>query len=293
MFLATTNPSVCKVTRQLPSRTILNDGKFYTFDNGSCTLYTETGFLNTTDAGAGSYYYFQNNNGCGSGVANDFLGGEWSNLNSWCCLNGELPELLPIYLSNICYPHGRNASITSNTGSVPIINTLRLASFSANYITICALSSICFATFNSNYGCLISDGNINFTAIHSCGNKPGGIIESRKNGSITITQGTNCGTIINTGGITCFFNCSCNLGTVYGTVIFDPIFSLNAYNSGNISGIAYFNNTAQFCIFRNFGVISGNAYFDNKTYNFGTVCGTGYFKNLACNSGTVTCACLY
>lgn len=313
MFLATRNPSVCKVTTTTPSRNILNDGKFYTFDNGSCSLYTSTGYLNTTEYGTGIYFYFATDNGYGSGVAICFTGSDWSNLNSWCNLNDQRPEILPVCLSNayLSYP----TIITSNNGPIPVVNSILFKSGTINCITICSVNSGYFCrslncgimigknylSYSTNYGTLSGTGCILFGSHNS------GIInglacftsftsnQGHVNGTADFadTSFGNFGVIIGTGSFGGTVNgciiTGCASGLSHNCCIIIGAANLKGCNFCIISGMACFCSSATNCC-----IVSGNACFIAGSYNCGTVLGTGYFQGSANrNFGTVTCICIY
>jgi hypothetical protein len=308
MFFATTNPSVCRVTRTLPSRTILNDGKFYTFDNGSCTLFTQTGYLNTTDAGTAIYYYFQNNNGCGLAVATNFTGcGDWSNLNSWSKIDGEAPEILPFYLSQVTVASG--AQILTNSGNGAILSEINFSRSNLNKISICA----CYFK-----GCrFVNSGTICAFVI-----RPQGSLDLT--GPCTYNYGTiiHCssayfmGCSINYGTISGFnlyleYGCNygnlfqqcftlwggCNFGVISGTEIrlqflatnagniFGPTCIRDSINEGVICG-----NTTMCLTARNFGTIYGTVTMGGTSCNFGTISGETIINGSACNNvGGIIC----
>lgn len=311
MFLATINPSVCKITRTLPSRTVLNNDKFYTFDNGSCQLFTQTGYLNTTDAGVTNYYYFPNNNGCGSGVATYFTGSEWTNLNSWSRVDGQIPELLPFCLSTViaCVQSPTITTIKSNSGPVPYINCLCLWGTVVNCIDICA-NNICFShivfSYPSNCGFLYGK-NItgwyvqNFGTICATGSE-----------SICMIEGYNyaCGSIYGNsiGGVTLrnYGLISGNAVTVYsnyGVIVSKCTYVSNNFctNTGIFCSSDFIEFTSKFSgiicsnpsiCFRSLGCnlaplicTTGNIQFSAP--NYGTVCNSSTVTFHGCNYGTV------
>lgn len=324
MFLATTNPSVCKITRELPLRTVLNDGKFYTFDNGSCTLYTESGYLNTTNAGPTAYYYFPNNDGCGSGVATCFTGCDWSNLNSWRSVGGEVPELLPFSLSSAVISSACTIVLTCNSGPIPYVNSILFCG-STNGITLCGNNiSLCtfgLGCYSVNYGTLCGDVYFALNA-HNYG------IVCATGGQTITTNGFNYGSgygpTINVGkgnernglfsGENINFSTNCaNCGTLYGNVIGSSFVNCGLV-SGNIVDVrcnvgvviskcttvnsSFAGSTGVFCssdcITINgcfFATICSNPFvlFTSLARNCSTVCTTGnvLFDSFSKNFGTV------